>query len=324
MAACRVPSWRMTVQVASSGGGVADQVRRRSESHRDRSRARHGAHILLLLPALLLLVGLLAAPAVYIAWLSFHESTLGQLPVFVGLANYAALFADSRFWRAAWNTFAVVNVIVYGELALGLAVAVLVRKLEIGRKLVIAAIIAPYAITESSGIVMWRFMMEPDVGLVARMLGHVGLVLPWDFEPWAGLALSSLIAIWHHMPFTFLILYAALLSVPKETQEAAEIDGASAWQRFWLVEVPIIMPAILVAILFRYIFAIRLFGEVWLLTRGGPARLTEVLAIYLYRETFQFRNFGAASAAGVCMLLLSLLIALPYLYRMAKEVRRDA
>jgi multiple sugar transport system permease protein len=287
-------------------------------------RTRHGAFILLLLPALVLLVGFLAAPAIYIGWLSFHESTLGQQPVFVGFANYAALVADPRFWRAAWNTFAVVNVIVYGELALGLAVAVLVRRVEIGRKLVIAAIIAPYAITESSGIVIWRFMMEPDVGLLSRMLAEIGLALPWDYEPWAGLALSSLIAIWHHMPFTFLILYAALLSVPKETQEAADIDGASAWQRFWLVEVPIIMPAILVAILFRYIFAIRLFGEVWLLTRGGPARLTEVLAIYLYRETFQFRNFGAASAAGVCMLLLSLLIAAPYLYRMAKEVRRDA
>lgn len=276
------------------------------------------------MPALLLLVSLLATPAVYIAWLSFHKSTLGQQPVFVGFANYTALFSDSRFWRATWNTFAVVNVIVYGELAMGLAIAVLVRKVEIGRKLLIAAIITPYAIAESSGIVMWRFMMEPDVGLLSRILGEIGLVLPWDFEPWAGLALSSLIAIWHHMPFTFLILYAALLSVPKETQEAAAIDGATAWQRFWLVEVPIIMPAILVAILFRYIFAIRLFSEVWLLTRGGPARLTEVLAIYLYRETFQYRNFGAASAAGVCMLLLSLLIAAPYLYRMAKEVQHDA
>jgi multiple sugar transport system permease protein len=86
---------------------------------------------------------------------------------------------------------------------------------------------------------------------------------------------------------------------------------------------PMILPALLVAILFRYIFAIRLFSEVWLLTHGGPARLTEVLAIYLYRETFQYREFGIASAAGVVMLLLSLLIAMPYLHRMAREARRD-
>lgn len=300
------PGWRTTAAILSKPAA-----------------SRHAWYVLLLLPAMLLLIALLATPAVYIGWLSFHSSTLGQDPTFVGLDNYRALVADSAFWRAAWNTFAIVNVIVYGEIALGLAVAVLLRHLEFGRKVIIAAIIMPYAITESSGIVMWRFMMEPDVGLVARWLAGVGIVLPWDFEPWAGLALASLIAIWHHMPFTFLILYAALLSVPKDMHEAAAIDGATAWQTFWRVEVPIIMPAILVAILFRYIFAIRLFGEVWLLTRGGPARLTEVLAIYLYRETFQYRNFGAASAAGVCMLLLALLIALPYLYRMAKEVRRD-
>jgi multiple sugar transport system permease protein len=314
----------MTAQAAPRIGVQPASGATTARPHLDPARTRHGWYVLLLMPALLLLVGLLATPAVYIVWLSFQKSTFGQQPIFVGFANYAALIGDASFWRAAWNTFAVVNVIVYGELALGLAVAALMRGVEFGRKLVIAAIVAPYAITESSGIVMWRFMMEPDVGMAARTLGQIGVALPWDSEPWAGLALSCLIAIWHHMPFTFLILYAALLSVPKETQEAAEIDGATPWQRFWRVEVPIIMPAILVAILFRYIFAIRLFGEVWLLTRGGPARLTEVLAIYLYRETFQYRNFGAASAAGVCMLLLSLLIAWPYLHRMAKEVRRDA
>ena len=307
-------------RIETSGAPRVARVR----SQRQPAPTRHGAYVLLLLPALLLLVALLDTPAVYIGWLSFQKSTLGQNPSYVGFANYAALFADGSFWRATWNTFAVVNVIVYGELALGLGVAVLVRGVGLGRKAIIAAIIAPYVITESSGIVMWRFMLEPDVGLVARLLAQLGLpVFPWDSEPWAGLALACLIAIWHHMPFTFLILYAALLTVPRETQEAAAIDGATRWQSFWRVEMPIIMPAVLVAILFRYIFAIRLFGEVWLLTRGGPARLTEVLAIYLYRETFQYRNFGAASAAGVCMLLLSLLIALPYLHRMAKEVGRN-
>jgi len=290
-----------------------------------RSDNRHGAYVLLLLPAVLLLLGFLAVPAIYIFWLSFQKSTFGVDPEFVGLANYWGLIADRAFWRASWNTIVVVNAIVYAELALGLAVAVLVRGIRSGRKIVIAAILLPYIITESSGIVMWRFMMEPEFGLLTRLIDRTGLPpLPWDFEPWAALTLSGTIAIWHHMPFTFLILYAALLAVPKDTLEAASIDGAGRWQAFWRVEVPIIMPAILVAILFRYIFAIRLFGEVWLLTRGGPARLTEVLAIYLYRETFQYRNFGSASAAGVCMLLLSLAIATPYLIRMAREVRRDA
>lgn len=287
--------------------------------------ARHKWFVLLLLPALLLLIAMLAAPAVYIVWLSFQKSTLGQQAQFVGLANYVGLFTNPAFWRAAWNTFFVVNGIVYVELALGLAVAALVRSVGFGRKAVIAAIIAPYIVTESSGIVMWRFMIEPDVGLIARLIDHVGLPpLAWDTDPWAGLVLAGLVAVWNHMPFTFLILYAALLTLSKDLAEAAAIDGASAWQRFWRVDLQIIMPAVLVAILFRTIFAIRLFAEVWLLTGGGPARLTEVLAIYLYRETFEYREFGAASATGVCMLVLSLAIASPYLIRMAQEVRRDA
>jgi multiple sugar transport system permease protein len=272
---------------------------------------------------MLLLIALLAAPSAYVVWLSFHQSTFGQTAVPVGFANYGKLFTDPAFWRAFWNTFVVVNVVVYGELALGLAVAVLLRGWLPGKKLLIAAILAPYAITESSGIVMWRYMLEPDVGVLTRILEQIGLVFAWDAEPWMALSLASIIAIWHHMPFTFLILYAALLTIPKETLEAAAIDGATGWQRFWKVEVPMILPAILVAILFRYIFAIRLFSEVWLLTHGGPARLTEVLAIYLYRETFQYREFGLASAAGVCMLLLSVLIAMPYLHRMAREARRN-
>jgi len=284
---------------------------------------RHVWYVLLLAPSLILLIALLAAPSVYVIWLSFQRSTFGQAPEFVGVANYARLTADPAFWRAFWNTFVVVNVIVYGELAIGLAIAVLMRGWMPGRKVLIAAILAPYAITESSGIVMWRYMLEPDVGLLTSTAIRLGLgSIQWDSEPVGALAVASLVAIWHHMPFTFLILYAALLTIPKETQEAAAIDGANAWQRFWKVEFPMIMPAVLVAILFRYIFAIRLFSEVWLLTQGGPARLTEVLAIYLYRETFQYREFGIASAAGVTMLLLSLLIALPYLYRMAQENRR--
>jgi len=153
-------------------------------------------------------------------------------------------------------------------------------------------------------------------------LSRAGLgQLDWNTEPAQTLALAAVIAIWHHLPFTFLILYSALTTVPKDVLEAADIDGARAWQKFWLVTVRMIMPAIMISILFRYIFAIRMFSEVWLLTEGGPARLSEVLAIYLYRETFKYHEFGVASATGWCMLLLSLLIALPWFWRMHRQVR---
>jgi len=298
------------------------QTVRRARAVGDRRTVR-ALHYAMLGPSLGLLLAFLVIPAVYVGWLSFTTSTYGQESKLVGFANYAQLFADRIFWRAFWNTFFVVNGIVYVELLLGLGLAVLLSGPVPAKGLVIAVILAPYAITESSGIVMWRYMFEPDVGMVSQGLARLGLgQLDWSTNPVETLLLAGTIAIWHHLPFTFLILYAALTTVPREVLEAARMDGASAFQAFRLVTLRLIMPALLIAVLFRYIFAIRTFAEIWLLTEGGPARLSEVLAIYLYRETFKYHQFGMASATGVVMLAMSLLIALPYLRRMFREVVR--
>lgn len=277
----------------------------------------------LLAPTWLLLAVMLALPTLYVGWLSLNASTYGADLRFVGWGNYARILSDPIFWRAFWNTFFVVNAVVYGELLLGLGLAVLVTGWMPYRRLVIAIILAPYAITESSAIVMWRYMLEPDVGIATQALITIGLgQLDWTTNPVATLSLAAVIGIWHHMPFTFLILYAALSTVPRDILDAADIDGAGAWQKFRMITLKMIMPAILIAVMFRYIFALRMFSEVWLLTQGGPARLSEMLAIYLYRETFKYHDFGAASATGWIMLLLSLAIALPYLQRMYREVAR--
>jgi multiple sugar transport system permease protein len=294
-------------------------------SSRRRRRGLGFAPYAMVSPALLLLAALLAAPALLVFWLSLNASTYGQDATFVGLANYAKLLHDPIFWRAFVNTFAVVNLVVYGELLLGLGLAVLLAGWMPGKRLIIAVLIAPYAITETSGIVMWRYMIEPDVGLLTQVLARFGLgSLDWSTDPVQTLLVASAIAIWHHLPFTFLILYSALLALPRETLEAAEIDGAGPLQMFWRVTLPMLMPAVLIAVVFRTIFAIRMFSEVWLLTEGGPARLSEVLAIYLYRETFRYHEFGVASATGWCMLLVSVLIALPYLLRIRRQAPYDA
>ncbi len=305
-----------------TGTATGPLVRPRRVGDRRTARALHYA---MLAPTLFLLLAFLVLPALYVGWLSFNTSTYGQDVRFVGLANYAQLFADRIFWRAFWNTFFVVNGIVYVELLLGLGLAVLLSAPLRGKAVIIAVILAPYAITESSGIVMWRYMFEPDVGMVSHLLGRIGLPqLDWSTNPVQTLLLASTIAIWHHLPFTFLILYSALTTVPKDVLEASEMDGASRWQQFRLITLRLIMPAILLAVLFRYIFAIRTFAEVWLLTEGGPARLSEVLAIYLYRELFKYHQFGVAAATGCFMLAMSLLIALPWLRRMYREVMRGA
>ena len=282
-------------------------------------------HWVLLLPAQTLLVGMLFMPALYVFWLSLTRSTYGTSPVWVGSGNYATVLADPYFWTATLNTAIVVNAVVWIEFALALAVAVLFAGWIPWRRLMIAAVLAPYAISEVVSVVVWKYMMEPYAGPLTLGLRALGLpALDWSVEPSHGLAMVILLSVWHHLPFTFILLYTALLGIPRELYEAARVDGAGAWRRFLDVTWPLLVPAMLVALVFRYIFAFRIFSEVWLLTGGGPARSTEVLAVYLYRQAFRYADFGAAAATGWLMLLASLLMGSWYIYQMYRRMFEHA
>jgi multiple sugar transport system permease protein len=172
---------------------------------------------------------------------------------------------------------------------------------------------------------MWRYLFDPDVGLMTQLLQALGLpILEWSVSPTSGLTLVALLSVWLHLPFTFVILYSARLGVPGQLYEAAEVDGASRWRQFRTITLPLLAPAMLIAMLFRYIFAFRLFSEVWLLTQGGPARSTEVLAVYLYLEAFRYDSFGIASATGWLLVLVSLGLACWYLRRLYREMAAGA
>lgn len=275
----------------------------------------------LITPVQLMIVAMIFVPVIYVAWLSFYESSFGQAPVFVGLENYAGVLGDPYFWRALRNTFLVVVIVVHLEMVIGLGVALLFASGVPFRPLMLAAVLAPYAVSEVSAVVMWRYLFDLDIGYVTQALNFLGLpLLEWAINPTHGLILVALLSIWLHLPFTFIILYAARLAIPQDLYEAADVDGATAWQKFRRITLPLLAPAILIAVLFRYIFAFRLFSEVWLLTGGGPARQTEVLAVYLYREAFRYNAFGTAAATGWLLVLASLLMALWYLRRLYKEM----
>jgi multiple sugar transport system permease protein len=267
---------------------------------------------------------MLAGPAVYVLWLSFTVSNFGQNPQFVGWQNYAAILTDRYFWTAAWNTFIVVNAVVYIELLLAVLVALVVASLKTGRMLMFAVVLVPYGISEVVGVLSWRFLADPSIGLITNTLALIGIDFNWTLNPEAALVLITTISIWHHLPFSFVIIYAAIISVPTELYEAARVDGATRWQEFWLITAPIIVPAALLAIIFRYVFAFRMFSEVWLVTQGGPIRLTEVLGTYLYRTGFRYSDFGGAAATGWLMVLGSLLLAAIYLRAIYRSAFRDA
>ncbi|MGG5809588.1 carbohydrate ABC transporter permease [Falsiroseomonas sp. CW058] len=279
----------------------------------------------LIAPAQAMVFAVIVVPAAWLLWLSLNTSSFGTGTVFVGLANYARILADPFFWRALWNTALVVLVVVHAELLLGLGMALLFAHGLPMKRLMLAIVLAPYAVSEVAAVVMWRYLFDPEVGHVAYLLGLLGLPsLEYAVVPSHGLVLVSLLSTWLHLPFTFMILYAARLALPVELYEAARIDGAGPWQTFRRVTLPLLVPAILVAALFRLIFAFRLFGEVWLLTEGGPARTTEVVAVYLYLEAFRYNAFGAAAATGWLMVVGSLILAAPYLWRLARAQADDA
>jgi multiple sugar transport system permease protein len=281
---------------------------------------------LLLAPAHGLLLAVIGIPSLYVLWLSLNASSYGTALEFVGLANYVKVFSDAYFWRAAFNTFLVVNGVVYLEMVLGVVLALLfVRGVPFPR-VMFAIVLMPYAISEVVGVLTWKMLMDPNVGAISRTLEAIGLGrFNWSVSPAQGLSLVSVISVWLHLPFTFLLLYAGMSAIPTSVYEAAQIDGATPWQTFRKVTLPLLMPTILICIIFRLVFAFRLFSEVWLLTRGGPARLSEVLAVYLYQSGFRYGDFGIASATGWIMVVGSLLVASLYLFEMQRRmVRKDA
>ncbi len=191
---------------------------------------------------------------------------------FVGLANYAKVLGDPYFWRALLNTVIVVVVVVHVELLLGLGMALLfAARLPLRALMLVAAVLAPYAVSEVGGGGDVALPVRPDVGHDEPAARRIGLPpIEWSVKPTHGLAWSALLSIWLHLPFTFVILYAARLAIPSELYEAAahrrrhRLAGLPPRSRL-----PLLMPAMLIAMLFRYIFAFRLFSEVWLMTRAA-------------------------------------------------------
>lgn len=284
-------------------------------------RRLNPAAILMLVPTHLMLLVVIALPSFYVFWLSLNESTYGSELTFVGLDNYITVLSSPYFWRSALNTLIVVNAIVYLELILAVGMAALFLGGVRYPKMMFAIVLMPYAISEVVGVLVWKIMLNPGSGILARTIENLGFgMLNWSVSPPLALGVVTLISIWHHLPFTFLLIYAGMLAIPKSLYEASRIDGATGWQEFWRITLPLTIPAILIALIFRFVFAFRLFSEVWLLTGGGPARLTEVLALYLYQSAFKYGDFGTASATGWLMVVGSLLLASVYLWAMHRRM----
>jgi ABC-type sugar transport system permease subunit len=282
---------------------------------------------LLLAPSLILILGITLQPILTTLYLSFFEVSSGvNLPkTFVGFGNYWEMLTDAVFWQTIGRTFNFTVVSVGLELILGLAIAQLIHSRPPGWQFLRISLIIPWAVPTIVNGSMWRWIYDADFGALNGLLMQLGVIkhsVVWLANPAWAMNLVILADIWHTVPFVALILQAALATVPAELEEAAAVDGANVWQRFWYVRLPLLRPAILVALIIRSVEAFRVFDIVYIITRGGPAFGTITISYLTYLETFSYGKLGSGAALSFLISIFTLAMAFLYirfLYRPPEE-----
>jgi len=266
--------------------------------------------LLLCAPAVLAMLLVTAYPIAHALWLSLHRYDLRfpQERAFVGLANYASVLSSGVWWQALANTLLVTAGSVAVELLLGLALALVLHRATVGRAVARTAALVPYAMITVVAALAWRFAFDPITGFVNALLG---LDQAWLSERWSAFFVIIATEVWKTTPFVALLLLAGLTLVPDDLLRAARVDGASTAQRFRRITLPLMKPAILVALLFRTLDAFRIFDTVYVQTRG--AQDTESVSVLAYQALITRLNLGLGSAVSVLIFAGTLLIAVLYL-----------
>ncbi|MDY7012790.1 MAG: sugar ABC transporter permease [Cyanobacteriota bacterium] len=264
---------------------------------------------LLTLPALLVLALVFAYPIARAFWLSFFAENLGtQLqPVFAGLDNYTRIGGDGRFWQSFWNTSLFTVSSAFIELILGMAIALVLNQSFRGRGFVRTVAIIPWALPTAVMGLAWAWIFNGEYGVVNDILGRLGLIqnnITWLGDPTLAMIALIFADVWKTTPFISIILLAGLQSIPSDLYEAHSIDGATPWQSFWQITLPLIMPQVLIALLFRFAQAFGIFDLVQVMTGGGPAGATETVSIYIYSTVMRYLDFGYGAALVVVTFLL--------------------
>ncbi|MEA2333282.1 MAG: multiple sugar transport system permease protein [Thermoleophilaceae bacterium] len=264
-------------------------------------------------PALAILAALTIAPAIYLLYSSFFDFTLlGTTPrQFTGFDNYEFVFTNGTIRHDLLITLAFVAIAVTMEMALGLLIAVPLARRTTSNSIASTLLLVPFAMTPAVSALIWRQLLDPNFGWIdhyATELGIMGSPVEWLSHPeTAWVALVGL-DVWQWTPFVALVLIAGLQGVDEEPRQAAAVDGATRWQQFRYVTLPLLMPFIAIALLLRVVEAFKTFATVNVLTGGGPGRSTELINLTIYRVALQDFSIGAAAALGIVFLLLLLLI----------------
>jgi multiple sugar transport system permease protein len=277
------------------------------------ARAERRLAYLLCAPAVIIMIAVTAYPILFAIWLSLQRSDL-RFPddsEFVGLGNYITVLSSSLWWSDLGRTVLITVISVAIELVLGMLLALVMHRALVGRGLVRTASLIPYGIVTVVAAFAWRLAFSTAEG------GFVPALFNWETDPLTETVPTIAIAIasevWKTTPFMALLLLAGLSLVPDELHEAARVDGASAWQRFWRITIPLMRIPILVALLFRTLDAFRIFDSIYILSNTGQNRDVETVSILGYNQLLNQLNLGLGSAISVLIFICVALIALLFI-----------
>lgn len=266
---------------------------------------------LLLVPSIAFLVIIILIPSLQALGISLTNMTPGRDPDFIGISNYIKILKDPQFFKVLLNNLYFLVGSLSFELLIGMCGALLLNRRFKFQPLWVCLILSPYAISPVVSVVIWKYLLDPSYGMINYILGVFGIApIIWFSSPLTSFIPISLVSVWKNFPFMVIILYAALTTIPEDIIEASKIDGVRGFAFFRLITLPLIMPALLVGLMFRIIFLIRTFEQVWVFTGGGPGRSTEILAIHLYKEAFLYLNFGRASALAWILLAITFILSI--------------
>ncbi len=285
---------------------VRPQRRRARPPLSEGARAERRLGWLLCAPAVVVMVAVTAYPVGYAVYLSLQRYDL-RFPgakKFTGMANYATVLGNGLWWTAFGITLFIAVVSVAIEFALGMGLALIMRRALVGRGAVRTAILVPYGIVTVVAAYSWQYAWTPNTGYLANLLPSGSAPLT---QQWPAVFVIILAEIWKTTPFMALLLLAGLSLVPEELLQAAKVDGATAWQRFTMITLPLMKPAILVALLFRTLDAFRIFDNIFILTAG--ANDTRSVSILGYDNLFTALNLGIGSTISVLIFIAVAIIA---------------
>lgn len=267
------------------------------------------------LPGLSLLAIVMGFPLVYAAVMAVSSLTLlhpNLLPL-VGWANAVRVLGDPGFRHALWLTFGYSFVTVVGEFGLGLGLALMLNRVVALKPVYFAILTIPMAMSPISVGLVWRMLLQPNLGIVNALLESAGLPrLDWLGSPALAFWTMAGVDIWQQMSFVVLILAAGLAALPREPYEAAEVDGARGWQQFWYLTLPMLRPVAAITVIIQLINEFRTYDLTYVLTKGGPGVSTEVLSFFAYRRAFLGLSLNEGAAASFVLLLVVLALTLVF------------